>query len=226
LKQAALEQKKRVAILQDLSGPKIRLGRFVDNTVRLEAGANFTLTAEPIIGDQRIISVNTPELLFSLKAGDRILLGDGIVELKVLSKGTNTAYCQVVVGGLVGSNQGVTAPGVDIRITVPTSKDFEDLAFGMDYGVDMVAQSFVRGVKEINDLKEQICKRNCQTLVIAKIEKREAIANLDAIIEAADGIMVARGDMGLEIGLKRVPLVQKEIIRKVRAAGKFVITAT
>jgi pyruvate kinase len=114
LKQAALEQKKRVAILQDLSGPKIRLGRFVDNTIRLDAGANFTLTAEPIIGDYKIVSVNTPELLFSLKEGDRILLGDGIVELRVLSKGANSAYCQVVTGGLVGSNQGVTAPGVSI----------------------------------------------------------------------------------------------------------------
>jgi pyruvate kinase len=215
-----------VPILQDLSGPKMRIGKLSGGKVELVPRSKFVLTTRPQMGGQTSAWVNSPELVEALKPGDRILLADGEMELRVVSKGPTDVECEVIVGGELTSNQGVSAPGVSLKKTVPTEKDVDDLIFGIGHGVDWVAQSFVRNAEEIRRLKSKIRENGSDVPVIVKIEKREALDDLDGIIEEVDGIMVARGDLGLEIPIQEVPLVQKEIIRKANLAGKPVITAT
>jgi pyruvate kinase len=226
LRQLSREMGVRVPILQDLSGPKIRIGKLKGERIELVPESKFVLTSRRVTGDQGSAWVNSPELVEALKSGDRVLLADGELELQVTSKSEADAVCEVIVGGELTSNQGVSAPGVSIKQTVPTEKDLRDLAFGIEQGVDWVAQSFVRSSEEIRILKSKIKEHGSNIPVIVKVEKREALGDLEGIIQEVDGVMVARGDLGLEIPLQEVPLVQKEIIKKANLAGKPVITAT
>ena len=215
-----------VAILQDISGPKIRIGKFKDDNILLEAGSTFTLTCRDVIGDETKVSVNYRNLPDDVKVGDTILLSDGNIELKVEETTPEDVNCRVVVGGSLSSHKGINLPTVTMGIPPLTPKDEEDLKFGIGEGVDYIALSFVRQAKDIEVLKSIITNEGANTPVIAKIEKHEALSNIDDIISIVDGIMVARGDLGVEIPLEKVPLIQKMLVRKCNAAGKPVITAT
>jgi pyruvate kinase len=216
----------RIPILQDLSGPKMRIGKLAKNRIELAPGSKFVLTSRNVIGDQSKVSINYPELVEALKPGDRILLADGELELSVISTTETEINCEVVAGGELRSNQGVNAPGVSFKKPVPTQKDIQDLLFGIEQGVDWVAQSFVRSADEIRSLRSIIKQNGSDVPIIVKLEKREALYDLDRILEEVDGVMIARGDLGLELPIQEVPLVQKEIIKRANHAGKPVITAT
>jgi pyruvate kinase len=216
----------RVPILQDLSGPKMRIGKIAKDRIELVPHSKFVLTTRNVIGDQTSVSINYPELAEVLKTDDRILLADGELELRVISTTETEINCEVVIGGELRSNQGINAPGVSFKKPVPTQKDIQDLIFGIGQGVSWVAQSFVRSADEVRALRSIIQQNGSDVPIIVKVEKREALEDLDRILNEADGIMIARGDLGLEIPIQEVPLVQKEIIKKANLAGKPVITAT
>jgi pyruvate kinase len=226
LKALSAQLGKRVSILQDLSGPKMRIGKLKKKRVELVPHSKLILTTREVPGDQNEISINYPELVEVLKAGDRILLADGELELQVISTTQTDINCEVVVGGRLFSNQGLNAPGISLKKPVPTQKDIEDLRFGISQGVDWVAQSFVRSADEIKTLKSMVRQQGSDASVMAKLERQQALDDLDRILEEADAVMIARGDLGLEIPIQQVPLVQKEIIRKANLAGKPVVTAT
>ncbi|MFP3867267.1 MAG: pyruvate kinase [Desulfobacteraceae bacterium] len=215
-----------VAILQDLAGPKIRLGEFYPQRVNLSPGQSFTLTNRPITGDQRQGAVNYPELIKAVPVGATILLADGLIELKVMDKSDTDLYCQVVVGGPLSAHKGINLPSLGLPISALTEKDREDLLFGLENGVDLIALSYVRFRRDIEEVKELIKMHGYETPVIAKIEKQKALENLAEILTVADGLMVARGDLGVETPLERVPLVQKRLIEAANRVGKPVITAT
>ena len=226
MRQVSHQRKMSLPILQDLSGPKLRIGTFANPPVDLSRGSQFTLTTKPKPGDVEGVSITCPELVQDAKPGDSILLADGEIELAVTSTTETDATCKVIVGGELGSNKGISAPSVVLKQTIPTPKDVEDVIFGVKHGVDWVAQSFVRSADELHTLREIIRQNGGDIPIIAKLEKRESLNKLDDIIEAADGVMIARGDLGLEIPLQEVPIVQKEITRISNRAGKPVITAT
>ena len=215
-----------VAILQDLAGPKIRVGEIPKPGIRLEVGQSFMLTTSNVTGTHERVSVSYPSLPDEVEPGDRILLSDGSIELLVHRKTPSEVSCEVVTGGLLTSHKGLNLPTGTIRAAAFTDVDRKDLIFGLEHGVDLVAQSFVRTADELLEVKEFIRRRKGDTPVIAKIERHEALDSIDEIIEAADGIMVARGDLGVEIPLEDVPVIQKMLIRKANATGKPVITAT
>ena len=215
-----------VAILQDLGGPKIRVGILPEPGVRLEAGQTFTLTSKDVEGTHDRVSVSYLSLPEEVEPGDRILLSDGSIELVVQGKSQFEVYCEVVTGALLTSHKGLNLPTGTIRAPSFTETDREDLLFGLENGVDFVALSFVSTAEDILRVKEVIRQRKEDVPVVAKIERHEALDYIDSIIEAADGIMVARGDLGVEIPLEDVPVIQKMLIQKANAAGKPVITAT
>ncbi len=218
-----------IAVLQDLQGPKIRTGplRAGKAGVPLEAGAEIVITTEgEISGDERLVSTTYSQLAEDVRPGDRLLLDDGLIELRVLATDGVRVRTEVVEGGILGEHKGINLPGVALRAEALTAKDRDDLAFGLAHGVDFVALSFVRTPADVELCRSEMERAGRVVPVIAKIEKPEAIARLDAVIGAADGVMVARGDLGVEIAPERVPLVQKEICRKANAAGKPVIVAT
>lgn len=217
---------KPVAILQDLGGPKIRVGHIPDPGVRLEPGRHIILTTQTVEGSEQRISVSYPLLGEELKAGDRILLADGFLELRVRSVNGSEIHCEVITGGVLTSHKGINLPTGTIRMPSMTDKDREDLHFGLGHDVDYIALSFVRTAADIRNIKEIIHQENKNTPVIAKIEKHEAIDHYEDILDAADAIMVARGDLGVEIPLEEVPIIQKRLIQKANALGKPVITAT
>ena len=225
-RQVSEQRKMPLPILQDLSGPKLRIGTFADPPVELSRGSRFTLTTRVRVGDSEGVSVTCPELVQDAKPGDSILLADGEIELAVTSTTDTDATCAVIVGGELGSNKGISAPNVALKQAIPTPKDVEDVIFGVEHSVDWVAQSFVRSADELHTLREIIRHNGGDIPIIAKLEKRESLNKLDEIIEAADGVMIARGDLGLEIPLQEVPIVQKEITRASNRLGKPVITAT
>jgi pyruvate kinase len=216
----------RIPILQDLSGPKMRIGKFSDEPIELSTDARFTLTTREVIGDLETVSINYPELVADVKPGDHILLADGEIELCVISTTSTDIICEVIAGGLLRSNKGISVPGVSLQISIPTPKDIEDLRFGIDHGVDWVAQSFIRSGADLQNLRSTLGKHDSDIPIIAKLEKREALDDLDNIFTEADGVMVARGDLGLEVPLPEIPLIQKEIIKWANLVGKPVITAT
>ena len=215
-----------VAILQDLAGPKIRIGYIPDPGILLQPGADIILTTVGQEGNVKRISVSYDALPQEVKTGDRLLLADGLLELTVVETRPTEILCRVVIGGLLTSHKGINLPTGTIRTPAITEKDRRDLLFGIKNDVDYVAVSFVRTAQDIQSVKELISRGNKDIPVIAKIEKHEAIDNLDEIIAVSDGIMVARGDLGVEIPLEDVPLIQKRIITAANARGKFVITAT
>lgn len=215
-----------VGILLDLSGPKLRTRRLANGPVELKTGDRFTLTNKDILGTEMIVSTTYPPLAKDVRAGDTILLDDGLIELKVILTTETDAECEIVNGGILKDHQGLNIPGVRLSIPALTDKDREDLAFGLKQEVDFVALSFVRDPKDIEELRVAIGEHWPPVFIIAKLEKPEAIDHLDEIIDAVDGIMIARGDLGVELPPEKVPPVQKLITRKCNAKGKPVITAT
>ncbi len=215
-----------VAILQDLPGPKIRIGAVAGDHVRLQARRPFVLTTSKILGTELAVSVNFAGLTRTVKKGDPILLGDGEIELEAVQIGRDEVRCRIIVGGILGSHKGIHFPQSSLNIRALTARDKQDLAFGIAQKVDMVALSFVRTSEDILYARREIRKRGSSVPIIAKIEKHEALDHLDSILENVDGIMVARGDLGLEIAQERIPTVQKMMIRKANHLGKPVITAT
>lgn len=225
IRRLSREAGRPVAIVQDLQGRKIRIGGLA-GPLQLSAGAEVTLTGEAASGDASRIPVSYPSLHREVKPGDRILLGDGEVELRVEGAEAGAVRASVVVGGTVKANQGVSLPGVPLAAEAVTEKDAADLRFGLSLGVDYVALSFVRDGADVRLLKGLIAAEGASTPVIAKLEKREAVQNLEEVLDAADGVMVARGDLGLELPLEEVPMLQKRIIRRANERGVLVITAT
>jgi pyruvate kinase len=215
-----------VAILVDLPGPKPRTGRLKKKRVHIKEGDNLSLTSERVLGDEHRISVDFPAFFNDIKAGDFIFLNDGAIQLKVISTTNIEAKCKVVVGGLLSDNKGINVPGVRLNVPSVTSEDLKNLAFAVEQGVDFVAISFVRSVADVLEVKQILQEKRANIPLIAKIEKHEGVNDIDRIIAEVDGIMIARGDLGIEIPLKKVPIVQKEIIRKCNQAGKPVIVAT
>ena len=211
-------------ILLDLQGPKIRLGRFENQDCALRTGATFTITTEPRVGNCQIASTGYANFARDVKPGDRILLSDGTVELRAIASDDIAVRTEVVTGGRIGDNKGINLPGVKVSIPSLTEKDLNDLHFGLTAGVDMIALSFVRTAADVQQLRDRLGGRPIS--IIAKIEKPEGWENIEPILSLADGVMVARGDLGVETALEKVPRIQKSIIRRARRKGKFVITAT
>jgi pyruvate kinase len=216
-----------VAVLQDLSGPKIRTGKVQGGVIRLEDGGTITITTdETVEGTPKRISTTYDPLPTDVAPGDRILLDDGNLELKVVRTSGQEVECIVVHGGPLKSNKGMNLPGVKLSTPALTEKDRRDLAFGIQNGVDYVALSFVRQAADVEEAKALIRSLGASTPLIAKIEKKEAMDDLPAILQATDGVMVARGDLGVEMSTEEVPTLQKRIIEMANGAGKVVITAT
>lgn len=215
-----------VAILQDLSGPKIRVGKVKQGGVALSQGDNFFLTNRQIVGDEKGVSVSYRSLPHEVRPGDTILLSDGTIELQVLRGDDQTIECRVMVGGVLTSHKGINFPTRSILASAFTAKDHQDLLFGLKHGVDLVSLSYVREASDIEEVKRILEKEGADIPIIAKIERKEALDHIDEILLASDGIMVARGDLGVETPLERIPNVQKMLIRKANDLGKPVITAT
>ena len=215
-----------VAILQDLGGPKIRVGEVEEPGIQLKSGQSFILTSRPIDSSMHQVSVSYSSLPREVNPGDRILLADGMMELVVKSTDSTDIACEVVTGGILTSHKGINVPTGSLLPEAMTEKDREDLSFGIKNDVDYVALSFVKAAQDIENIKAIIERGKKEIPVIAKIEKHEALDCIDDIMAAADGIMVARGDLGVEIPLENVPRLQKSLIRKANAVGKPVIIAT
>ena len=215
-----------VAILQDLPGPKIRIGAVAGDRVRLQTRQPFVLTSRKILGSEQAVSVSFPGMTRAVKKGDPILLGDGEIELEAAQVSQHEVKCRIIVGGILGSHKGIHFPRSSLNIRALTHDDKADLAFGIANGVDMIALSFVRNSQDILYARREMQKRGANIPIIAKIEKHEALDQLDGILRNVDGIMVARGDLGLEIAQQRIPALQKKMIRDANHLGKPVITAT
>ena len=216
-----------IASLLDTKGPEIRTGKLKDGKkVTLKEGDLYTLTTEEIVGDETRGYINYAGLAEDVKPGDRILIDDGLIELHVREVNGTDIVCRIENGGELGEKKGVNVPGVRVKLPALTDKDKEDIRFGVDAGFDFVAASFVRNADAIREIREILDEKGSAMQIIAKIENEEGIENIDSIIEASDGIMVARGAMGVEIPAEKVPHIQKMIIRKCNLACKVVITAT
>lgn len=226
IRRLARQLDKPVAILQDLPGPKIRLGVVTENRVRLRSGRSFVLTTRKILGSDSGASVNYARFARSVKKGDPILLGDGEIELEAVQIGKREVRCKIIVGGILGSHKGIHFPRSSLNIRALTAKDKKALTFGIEQQVDLVALSFVRNADDVVYARREMKKQGAAIPIIAKIEKHEALDHIDAILEKVDGIMVARGDLGLEIAPEKIPAMQKMMIRKANHRGKPVITAT
>jgi pyruvate kinase len=227
LRRAAQREARTVCILQDLQGPKIRTGLLEQRKpVFLKTGATVTITPDEAPGNETRISTTFPDLARELEPGARILLSDGLIELRVRNIQGKDVLCDVVNGGLLGEHKGINLPGVALSIPALTPKDRKDLEFGLNHGVDAVALSFVRTAADVIEAKQIIASHRSDVPVIAKLEKPQAIDHLEEILEVADGVMVARGDLGVEMAPEKVPVIQKHVIRRAAAWRKPVITAT
>lgn len=215
-----------VAIMQDLSGPKIRIGVFEKGSIILKEGEEFILTTAEIIGDEKRVSINYPSFCQEIKVGDPVLLHDGKKKLEVLAIKGNEVICRVIVGGEIKSKRGVNLPGSDLKVSSITEKDRVDIEFGLKNKVDYFALSFVRRPEDISELISILKEAKSEARIIAKIETPQAVKNIDEILKLTDGIMIARGDLAIEVPAEEVPLIQKNIIQKCNQAGKPVITAT
>lgn len=228
LREASARLRKPLAIIADLQGPKIRTGAtWDDKPLELHVGRRLTLTTDPIVGTVSQVSVSYPQLPEEVNPGDRILLDDGLLELRVLTTDRiRTVETEVMVGGLLGAHKGINLPGVALHTASLTEKDRVDLEFALAHGVDYVALSFVRRAEDLVVARQAMQSAARSVPLIAKIEKPEALTNFDAIVAVADAVMVARGDLGVELAPERVPLVQKEIIHRCNQRGVPVIVAT
>jgi len=227
LKAAREELKAPIPLILDTKGPEIRIGTFAEEPIYLAQGDRFTLTTEDVVGDKTRVSVSYAELPRDVKEGSRILIDDGLIELKVQSLTDRDIGCVVVNSGFLSSRKGVNVPDVYVNLPSLTERDVEDIKFGVKMGFDYIAASFVRSANDVLNIREVLeANGGGDIRIIAKIESRDGVNNLDSILELADGIMVARGDLGVEIPPEEVPLVQKLLIRKANYMGKPVITAT
>ncbi len=227
VRKVAREENKPICILGDLQGPKIRTGRLKNRIpVQLKAGQTLTITPRDIPGTANLISTTFPTLAENLEPGARILLSDGLIELRVLRVPGEDVECEVVNGGLLGENKGINLPGIAVRVPSLTEKDERDLEFAVKHDVDAIAVSFVRTAEDVRLVKSRIAALGADTWVIAKLEKPQAIDNLESILEVSDGVMVARGDFGVEVPPEKVPAIQKYVIRCAGEHRKPVITAT
>ncbi|MGH2414287.1 MAG: pyruvate kinase, partial [Microcystaceae cyanobacterium] len=228
IRQMAFELDQPVGILQDLQGPKIRLGKFACQSISLNPGDAFMLTSRQVECTQEISFVSYESLAEEVPQGSRILLDDGKVEMQVekIDRQNQDLHCRVIVGGVLSSNKGVNFPGVYLSVKALTDKDRKDLMFGLDQGVDWVALSFVRNPQDVLEIKDLIASAGKAVPVIAKIEKHEAIEQMEAILSLCDGVMVARGDLGVELPAEDVPILQKRLITTANQLGIPIITAT
>ncbi|PIE26248.1 MAG: pyruvate kinase [Micrococcales bacterium] len=227
VRQAAQDAGRTVAILADLQGPKIRLGTFADGPIELVCGDTFTVTTRDVEGDKNIVGTTYSGLAGDVRPGDKVLVDDGKVDLEVTEVRNGTdVLTRVVVGGTVSDHKGFNLPGAAVNVPALTDKDEQDLRWALEEGVDLVALSFVRAAADIEFVHEVMNSARRYVPVIAKMEKPQAVAELDEIVEAFDGMMVARGDLGVELPLEEVPLVQKDIVRACRYHSKPVIVAT
>ncbi len=215
-----------VAVLQDLQGPKIRLGRFEKGSIEVKTGQRFIITTRKIMGGPGITSTDYAKLADEVKEGDRILIDDGLVHLRVRDVKGQDVHCEVIAGGIVSDRKGLNLPGAALKVPSLTKKDKADLAFGVKLGVDYIALSFVRSAADVKLCKKLIAQAGGKQPVIAKLEKPQALDDLSAILAESGGVMVARGDLGVEMDPERVPLAQKHIIRQANRAKVPVITAT
>ena len=218
------EMRIHAGILLDLQGPKIRLGRFENGGCALAEGSSFTITTEQVMGTAERASTGYARFARDVKSGDRVLLADGSVELRAVDSDGTNVRCEVVNGGVIGDHKGINLPGVQVSIPSLTEKDLADLHFGLNAGVDLFALSFVRTADDVRGLRERLGGRPVS--IVSKIEKPEGWQNIEEILDVTDGVMVARGDLGVEMRLEEVPRIQKSIIRRARRKGRFVITAT
>jgi pyruvate kinase len=226
VRELATEYKSNCGILLDLQGPKIRLGTFKDGPYLLREDAEFVITTERVEGDQNIASTGYPEFARDVKPGDAVLLADGAVQLCVLESNGIAARCRVVIGGMVNDRKGINLPGVQVSTPSLSKKDVSDAQFGVAQGVDFFAMSFVRQARDVLRLRHLLEELDAKQPIVAKIEKPEGWQNVDAILDECEGVMVARGDLGVEMALEKVPEIQKSILEKARMRGKFAITAT
>ena len=227
IRQASLKTNESVAILQDLGGPKIRIGKIEKEPIFLKKGSSFILTNREVPGDEQRVSVTFSSLPLKVKKGDRIFLADGTLELKVKELTPTDIICRIIRGGELTSHKGINIPNISMDIPSLTEKDYQDILFGIENKVDFIGLSFTRNAEDVLRARKFLKENGAEDIsLIAKIEKKEAVDNLKEIIETSDGIMIARGDLGVEIPLENVPLVQKNIIKRCNLAGKPVITAT
>jgi pyruvate kinase len=221
---AAAKAGRHIGILLDLQGPKIRLGQFENGGCLLATGSRFTITTETVLGNCERASTNYANFVQDVKLGSRILLADGTIMLRAIESKGSEVLTEVVDGGPISDRKGINLPGVHVSAPSLTEKDLADLEFGLAQGVDLIALSFVRTVEDIRQLRHRLGESGIP--VVAKIEKPQAWVNIDSILDETDGVMVARGDLGVEMALEKVPRIQKSIIQRARYRGKFVITAT
>ena len=227
VRQVALEEQKPICILADLQGPKIRTGVLRNHLpVLLEAGKLLTITPRPVEGTAELVGTVFTTLAENLEPGSRILLSDGLIELSVVRIEGVDVVCEIVNGGMLGEKKGINLPGIAVNVPSLTEKDEEDLIFALSQNVDTVAVSFVRTADDVRHVKQRVAALKSDAWVIAKLEKPQAIEHLDSILEVADGIMVARGDLGVEVPPEKVPAIQKHIIKRAAEFRKPVITAT
>lgn len=227
IKKIRKEQNKPVAILLDTKGPEIRLKTFLSGKADLHAGQIFTLKSEEIQGDETQVSITYTDLYKDVTAGSRILIDDGLIEMKVREVSGTDIICEVLNDGAVSDKKGINVPGVVLSMPYLSQKDKEDILFGIKKDVDFIAASFVRTAEDVKQIRDLLCANGGSDInIISKIENSQGVENIDEIIDASDGIMIARGDMGVEIPGEEVPVIQKMIIKKVYKAGKQVITAT
>jgi len=226
IRAAAKAAGRRVAIMADLPGPKMRVGTFGTETVELKAGDPFTLTTEEIVGDAHRVSVSFARLPQVVKPGNLLSLNDGYIQLEVTGVRGAEVACVVRVGGELRARKGLNLPGLDLGIGAFTERDRECLAFALEHGVDAVSQSFVEGAADLHAVREAARSLGHEPFVIAKIERARALERLDEILEAADGVMIARGDLGVEVPIERIAVEQKDIVRRANHLARPVITAT
>ncbi|MCL5292513.1 MAG: pyruvate kinase [Actinobacteria bacterium] len=226
VREASARTGKDVAILMDLAGPKLRIGDFETGEVLLREESRFTITTRPIAGNEEAVSINYPDLPKDVQEGSIILINEGLIVLKVEEVSGEDVRCRVVSGGTLYSRRGVNLPDITLSISPITEKEKADVPFGIEHEVDWFGLSFVRRAFDVGELRRLISDHGGKQRIIAKIEKREAVDNVDEIIDKADGVMIARGDLGVELPTEDVPLVQKELIFKARVAARPVITAT
>jgi len=223
---ARTELNSSLAILADIQGPKIRIGELKEPQIEIFSGNEIEITTDDVVGTDKIISTSYKNLRKDSEVGDLILINDGLIRLKIIKKKEGSIVCEIENGGILSPRKGMNLPEMKLSTPCLTEKDFEDLNFLLDKPVDYLALSFVRSADDIHQLKEWLAKKGKSTPVIAKIEKKEAIDAFASILSVADGIMVARGDLGVELSLAKVPVIQKEIIKSCNETGKLVITAT
>ena len=215
-----------ITILQDLQGPKVRLGPFVGGQATLLTGERFTLTAKTVKGTASRSSINHPEFLSELKPGDLVWMDDGMIQLTVENVEDGEAHCRVTSGGTVSDHKGVSLPRLPLPVSSLTPKDREDLRFGIEHGVDYVAVSFVRSAADIQEVRKFLHEQGANLPLVAKLERAEVVANLPGILTLVDAVMVARGDLGVEVPLEEIPIIQKDVIRQARLGKVPVIVAT